>query len=106
MDRFLSEYHVFLCPVAATPAFEHRRPGKALMVDGARLRYGDALGGYNCPLAVTGVPVATLPIGFTEQGLPIGVQICARRWQDESLLAIAAEMEALGEGFRQPPDFQ
>ncbi|MBE9138664.1 hypothetical protein IQ254_15930 [Nodosilinea sp. LEGE 07088] len=34
-------------------------------------------------------PVVTFPIGQTTTGLPLGVQLHGRRWQDERLLAIA-----------------
>ena len=42
-----------------------------------------------------GLPSITLPCGFGENGLPIGLQIAVRPHQDEKLLAIAAWFEQL-----------
>ncbi|MGL4883028.1 MAG: amidase family protein, partial [Waterburya sp.] len=58
-------------------------------VDGVKFPYLLACGGYTMPLNFTGNPVVVIPIGKSKSGLPIGVQIVGRRWQDMELLAIA-----------------
>jgi amidase len=48
------------------------------------------------PYSLTGNPVAVVRAG-TEEGLPIGVQVIARNWEDATALAAAAIIErALG----------
>ena len=48
--------------------------------------------------AVAGTPCVVLSIGTDREGLPIGVQVHARRWADERLLDVAATLErVLGE---------
>lgn len=44
-----------------------------------------------------GVPAISLPVGFDERGLPIGIQILGRHWDEKRLLALAHQLEhALG----------
>jgi len=44
-----------------------------------------------------------VPVGKSPEGLPIGVQIVGRPWEDEAVLAIAAKIETSAGGFRPPP---
>ena len=42
---------------------------------------------------VTGLPAVSLPLHWSEDGLPVGVQLVAGPWQDGRLLALAAQLE-------------
>lgn len=42
----------------------------------------------------SGQPAASLPLGWSEQGLPIGVHLATRFGADETLIALCAELEA------------
>lgn len=42
---------------------------------------------------VTGLPAVSLPLHWSDEGLPIGVQLVAGPWQDGALLALAAQLE-------------
>lgn len=44
---------------------------------------------------VTGHPAATVPAGVADDGLPVAVQIVARRHQDTTLLSLAAQVESV-----------
>ena len=44
-------------------------------------------------LSMTGCPVVSLPCGFTNQGLPVGLQIVGQPRQEASLLAFAEMLE-------------
>jgi len=46
------------------------------------------------PFNLTGMPALSLPCGFTAAGLPIGLQIAGRRWDEATVLRIAAAYEA------------
>jgi len=46
------------------------------------------------PLNLSGHPAITVPIGFTAEGLPVGLQLVGRRWDDAGLLALATSIEA------------
>ncbi|MFB6232024.1 MAG: amidase family protein, partial [Salinibacter sp.] len=85
-------------PVAATPAFTHRPTGADLDIEGVSVPYTLPLAPYNCPTAVTGHPILTLPAGRSADGRPIGLQVHARRGTDAELLAAGRRLEdALGD---------
>jgi amidase len=44
-------------------------------------------------LSLTGLPVASVPCGLDEGGLPVGLQIVGRPFGEEAVLALAAEVQ-------------
>ncbi len=49
---------------------------------------------FTFPFNLTGQPAATVPCGFTSEGLPVGLQIVGRWHADETVLRAAACFEA------------
>jgi aspartyl-tRNA(Asn)/glutamyl-tRNA(Gln) amidotransferase subunit A len=49
---------------------------------------------YTYPFNLTGQPAASIPAGFTADGLPVGLQLVARPYREEDLFAAAAAFEA------------
>lgn len=96
----MREYPILLCPVASIPAFRHGE--RSWEIDGQTVRYLDAWS-YTEWFNLLGTPAAVVPVGQSKEGLPIGVQIVARPWQEELVLAVAAELEAQ-RGVWQAPD--
>ena len=84
-------YPVLLCPVASIPAFHHSE--RSWKIDGKTVEYLDAWS-YTEWFNLLGTPAVTVPFGRSNEGLPIGVQIVARPWEEELVLAVAAELEA------------
>ncbi|MCJ8282866.1 MAG: amidase [Rivularia sp. ALOHA_DT_140] len=105
MDRELEQWDVWLCPVAMTTAFTHRPKGAAIEVDGRKVPYQMANGAYLVPFNLTGHPVVVIPIGFTEDGLPIGMQIVGKRWKEMELLNIAGKLDEIIGDFRSPDGY-
>ncbi|MGQ0639213.1 MAG: amidase [Gemmatimonadaceae bacterium] len=66
---------------------------------------GDPQAGTTCQLSShSGFPALSLPAGFTNDGLPVGLELLGRPWSDPRLLAIAFAFEqSLGGGRRRPP---
>jgi len=102
LDRFLATVDAFLCPVAAVPAFTHRRTGSPIEVDGVPVAYAEAAGAHALVFNVTGHPAVAIPAGRSREGLPIGVQLVGRRGRDLALLDVAERVEAVTGGFRAP----
>ena len=50
-----------------------------------------------------GFPAAVVPMGRSPEGLPIGVQIVGRPWEEELVLAVALLLEEARGEFAQPP---
>src|SRR5690606_24259830 len=64
---------------------------------------GEAAAGNNCQLsAATGTPALTLPAGFTDRGLPVGLELLGRRFTDQRLVAIGYAYEQAAQP-RRPP---
>ena len=94
----MREVPVLLCPVASVPAWKHGE--RVWTVDGEIVEYLDAVR-YTQWFNVLGAPAAVVPVGRSAEGLPIGVQVAARPFEDEVALAIAAVIDAAF-GFRAP----
>jgi len=92
-SRFLDEmdcYPILLCPVNAVPAFRHGE--RSWTVEGQRVEYLDA-SSYSQWFNLLGNPAAVVPVGRSVEGLPIGVQIVGRPWEEQRVLAVAAALE-------------
>jgi amidase len=54
---------------------------------------------------LTGHPAVILPYTRDADGLPIGIQVVGRRWDDERLLAIAGALVEVTGSFERPPGY-
>ena len=88
--RQMRDYPVLLCPTAAIPAFRHGE--REWQVEDKTVKYLDAWS-YCEWFNLLGFPAAVVPQGYSEEGLPIGVQIVGRPWEEEVVLAVAAALE-------------
>ncbi len=61
---------------------------------------------FTYPFNLTGHPAATVPCGFTGEGLPVGLQIVGRHHADASVLRAAATFESLQPWSRHKPPVQ
>ncbi len=95
MLQEMSAYPVLLCPVASVPAFRHGE--REWNVEGQTVNYLDAWR-YTQWFNALAAPAAVVPVGRTDEGggsgLPIGVQVVARPFQDETALGVAAIVDA------------
>lgn len=64
-----------------------------------------ANGAYTMPFNLSGHPAVVIPIGQTQDGLPIGMQIIGKRWREMELLAIAQKIDMAIGGFRSPSGY-
>lgn len=65
---------------------------------------GEPQSGSTCPLSAnTGLPALTAPAGFTEDGLPVGIELLGRPFADARLVALAYAFEQSGPQRRPPP---
>ena len=94
----MKDYPVLLCPVAAIPAFRHNE--RTWAIDGKPVAYLDAVRSTQW-FNTLGAPAAVVPVGRSPEGLPIGVQVAARPFEDETALGVAAVVDAAF-GYRPP----
>ena len=99
MLQEMSAYPVLVCPVASVPAFRHGE--REWNVEGRSVKYLDAVR-HTQWFNTLAAPAAVVPVGQSPEGLPIGVQIVARPFHDETAIGVAAVVDEAF-GYRPPP---
>jgi aspartyl-tRNA(Asn)/glutamyl-tRNA(Gln) amidotransferase subunit A len=80
------ECDVLLAPVAPSPAF---KLGEKLD-DPLAMYLSDV---FTLPASLAGIPGISVPCGFSSTGLPIGLQILAKHFDEEKLIRVAYNFE-------------
>ncbi len=96
--RQMDEVTILLSPVSSGPAFRH---GEGNWRSGAKENYRDTMR-YSQWLNLAGFPGFSVPVGMSQDGLPIGVQVIGRPYEEELVLAVAEAIER-GRGPWQAP---
>jgi Asp-tRNA(Asn)/Glu-tRNA(Gln) amidotransferase A subunit family amidase len=96
----MRQYPMLLCPAAAIPAFRHGE--RSWTIEGKTLTYLDAWS-YTEWFNLLGNPGAVVPVSHSAEGLPIGVQIVGRPWEEEQVLSVATVLEEQCSAWRMPP---
>ena len=96
----MRKFPVIVCPVAAIPAFRHGE--REWQVEGKTVKYLDAWS-YCEWFNLLGFPAVVVPMGYSAEGLPIGVQVVGRPWEEELVLAVAATLENERGSWPAPP---
>jgi aspartyl-tRNA(Asn)/glutamyl-tRNA(Gln) amidotransferase subunit A len=92
MRRFMENYDLILTPTLTVPPFEIGINGPT-HVDGRDVSDAHWLS-FTFPVNMTGQPAATVPAGWTDDGLPIGLQIIGRHLDDAMVLRASAAYES------------
>jgi amidase len=101
---------VVLCPVTLMPAFTHLQDGswtdRVVQVNGVERRYLE-LESWPAIVGAAYLPSTVTPVGVTDEGLPVGVQVVAPYLHDRlsiQVSSLVAEMcGEMGGGFRESP---
>jgi amidase/6-aminohexanoate-cyclic-dimer hydrolase len=102
MSEFQQTYDVILTPTMGRPPVPL---GSACLMQAAKA-YVDATTPFSCFTALyneTGQPAMTVPLYWSKQGLPIGVQFAARLGEEELLFSLAAQLEQARPWFNKLP---
>ena len=91
MWRFMANYDLLLTPTLAVPAFPLYMQGPEI-IEGRMVSSGDWLC-FTFITNLTGQPTASIPAGFTKDGLPVGLQIIGRHLADRTVLAASGAFE-------------
>ena len=98
--RGMRNHAVLLLPVCGIVAFPHR--ARRFATDGKTIGLFEAM--MPTVLAnVLGLPAVTIPFEVSEEGLPVGIQLIGRPYDDELLLELAVRLERLRGPLASPP---
>ena len=85
-DEKIGGVDVIMTPTAPTPAWTIGDK------DGDPLKtYLEDI--FTVPINLAGIPALSVPTGFNKKGLPLGVQICANYWAEDTLFKIGQVIE-------------
>jgi aspartyl-tRNA(Asn)/glutamyl-tRNA(Gln) amidotransferase subunit A len=102
MMACFATYDVLFCPQVAVPAFPIGPSLRNIYVNGEEVSMFSTLV-YCVLMNATGNPSLVLPTGVVD-GLPVGIQLVGRMWDEPTLFALARPLlEALG-GVPRPPE--
>ncbi|HUI40665.1 MAG TPA: amidase [Terriglobia bacterium] len=99
----MREVPVFLCAACSIPAFRHGE--REWQIEGRTVHYlrdPDVMT-YSQWFNLLGNPALVVPAGRSPEGLPIGVQLVGRPYEEELLFAVGAEIERGLGGYQAPP---
>jgi amidase len=100
--REMENVPVVLAPACGVPAFKHRE--RHWPTDEKTIGLFEAMMPVT-PWNLLGLPAVVVPFSMSAQGLPIGVQLIGRPWEDETILEVAVRLEEARGPFPAPPGF-
>jgi amidase len=103
-EQFFEKWDVLLCPPSMVTAFPHCETGTPLHVDGQQVVYW-MVSAHGTLFNYTGHPAVVLPYKLDRDGLPIGVQMVGKRWDESRLLAMARALSEVTDAFQRPPGY-
>jgi Asp-tRNA(Asn)/Glu-tRNA(Gln) amidotransferase A subunit family amidase len=95
MGRFFQRYALLLTPTVALSPFPVDAPYPPTEVAGVPTTSPVSWMPFTFPFNLTGHPAISVPAGWTEDGLPVGLQIVGPRLAESVLLRAAAALEAV-----------
>jgi amidase len=101
-------FDAVICPIMPTPAYPHdhseEQEARRINIDGKDYSYPDQLA-WPGVATLPGLPATAIPIGFSTEGLPMGVQIIGPWLEDRTPIKLAELIERDFGGFVPPPMF-
>ena len=104
MDGAMREFDILLAPTTAVGA-----PGidqEFVEVGGRTENAPSLMSRLTRPFNLTGQPTVSVPCGFTSEGMPIGLQLAGRRWEESTVLRVAHAYEQATEWHARRPQVQ
>jgi amidase len=103
-EHFFEEWDMLLCPPSMVTAFPHCKPGSPLQVDGQEVVYY-MTAAHSTAFNYSGHPAIVLPYKLDHDGLPVGIQIVGKRWDESRLLAMAKALSEVTGACQRPPGY-
>tara|TARA_B100000212_G_scaffold320487_1_gene278351 strand:- start:4413 stop:5219 length:807 start_codon:yes stop_codon:yes gene_type:complete len=96
--KFMQRYDFIIAPAVGAPPFRLDEPFPSQVGGKPVERFQDVfLATYI--FSVTGLPMISLPSGFTRDGRPVGMQVITKRFCDDRVIALGAAYEKMSREF-------
>jgi amidase len=106
---FFENYDVLLAPVAPTVAFPHDHTGtimtRTIKINGKEKSMLANMT-WTRLAVVSRLPATVVPVGSSDSGLPVGIQIIGARLEDRTTIDFAKGLSDLIGGFKVPPAYK
>ncbi|MFX1446652.1 MAG: amidase [Promethearchaeota archaeon] len=112
ISRLFKDFDIIITPTVACPAFEIGKSGiydremlkSDIIIDEKRVSLLGWLS-FTYPFNISGHPAASVPCGWSNEGLPIGMQIVGKRFDELTILQVSRAFEKLVPWQDRRPDF-
>jgi len=97
MHAYFNEYDLLITPTLPHPAFKPGwlETGTTFPTIGRKTLNIVTWMNYTYPFNMSGLPAASIPSGWTKDGLPIGMQIIGRRFDEKTVLQVSKAFEEI-----------
>jgi len=102
---WFDDYDFIISPTSVGPAFKHNPKQKPIKYEGHTIPYPEYNFPFTLPYNVCGNPSLVVPGGFSDEGLPIGIQIAGPHHSESELIHFGKLVEDLGYKFQPPKNF-
>jgi aspartyl-tRNA(Asn)/glutamyl-tRNA(Gln) amidotransferase subunit A len=93
LEAAVETYGAILLPTAPQTAFPHSEAAPANQAD------------FTCLANIAGLPAISIPAGWSDDGLPVGVQLVGKAGHEAGLFALARKLDAGLAAYRPPANF-
>ncbi|WP_312029546.1 amidase [Paenibacillus sedimenti] len=92
LNSIMEHVDVIVAPTVPSPAVKIGQ--NSVVINGQVESITDAMFRYTCPFNLSGQPSLAVPCGFSENGLPISLQIVGRPFDEKTVLRVGRAFEA------------
>ncbi len=100
LRTIMQRVDAFVLPTLPLPAVLMEQAGKDIEIDGVVENAGTAYLWLTQPFNLSGLPAVSCPCGFTTDGLPVGLQIAGKPFEEATVLRIAHAYQQLTDWHR------
>jgi aspartyl-tRNA(Asn)/glutamyl-tRNA(Gln) amidotransferase subunit A len=100
MRTVLRQVNALVLPTLPIPAVLIEQANQEISIDGVRENATTALLRLTVPFNLAGLPAISFPCGFTKNGLPLGLQVAGRPFEESTMLHIAHAYQQLTDWHR------
>ena len=108
LSQFFMEYDILITPTIPCPAFKPGwlDSGTVFPIIGKKALNITTWMAFTYPFNMTGLPAASIPSGWTNSGLPIGMQIVGKRYDEKTVLQVSKVFEEIAPWQNKRPKFE